>query len=163
MHPSNWLFRSPIPMNPNNTMKARDACVYVYLCVHTAPASWAFYIVRNQQTQWPNSIFLSGSLLWMPRAKKRNVVHNFSFQISSEADEPFHPALVLPAVRWSKFPPRQGLTPQPQVCMEALRGKHGARAMAPERLKEAIQRHHSLSTQAANANVRDVMLHGSPS
>lgn len=108
-------------------------------------------------------LFVGFLILDAQSKKNRNFVHNFSFQISSEADEPFHPALVLPAVRRSKFPPRQGQTPQPQVSTEALRGKHGARAVAPERLKEAIQGHHSLSTQAANANVRDVMLHGSPS
>lgn len=90
------------------------------------------------------------------------MVHNFPFQIFPEAGEPFHLALFLSAVQQTKFPIQSRQTPQFQVRIKALLGKQRARAMALECLKEAIQRHHSLSMQATNTGVKDVMLHGSP-
>lgn len=119
------------------------------------------YIVHNRHTDHILSLH-QAHYFECTEQKKCNILCNFLLQINPEAGEPFHLALFLPAIQQTKLSTGHRQTSQLQSSVESLLRKHRARATALECLAEAIQRHHSLSVQTANTNVKDVTLHGSP-
>lgn len=101
----------------------------------------AEFSVLHRITEPTDQTFLLSSLCGVHRVNQHSIVHKFSFQI------PF-PGFI------SACSVANRISPVIQLQLHIR-----AKAMALECLKGAIQRHHSLSVQATNTNVKAVMDH----